>query len=872
MVLRRRLFDRLDHAVHGRVTLLSAEAGSGKTVLLRSWLEDRPRPLAWIDVERGEDDAQRFWDGFVRAIAAGTSGVGGLAEFSPFPNFDGDLIVARLLEDLSSLEDPLVLVIDDLHELVAEGVEEQLGRLVSRLPAQHHLVLSTRRDPGLGVHRLRLRGEIEELRSQDLRFSLEDARKLLKGSGVELSDSGLAAIYERTEGWAAGVRLAALSLASDPDPDRFVADFTGRRSAVADYLVAEVLDGQPAPTRRMLRRTSILDRVSGPLADHLDGGFGSEAILQDLAEIGAFILPIEPGSEWFRYHPLLIDVLRAELLRLEPDGVQDLHAAAASWLADRGRAAEAVHHAVLAGDQDLAVTLLAGNYFSLSLDGRQDTAHHLLRSFPVGAAPADPQLAMVVAADRSTYGSLDQAAEQLALAERRADAVPIAYRNRFDATLALVGLGLARRRGDFSDVLDRFGRLDMSWEAQSAHEIDARNDIRTAALMNLGIVEVWAGRPEQGSGHLEEALALAREIDRPYLEANCLAHLAVAASRHSFARAEAASREALAIVGGHGWGDDPVVVVPALASLAAAQAYTGAFEEADRALDRAEDLLRPGVEPAVAFFLRLVRGALLQARGSLIAARDAYREAAVLEAVMVRPPRLSSQRRWATLQVGLQLDGPDAARGGMAEMTAAELDSGPAHELLARIALEESEPEEALAHLALVIDGQAPSHHPSVVIRSLVLAALAEDRLGDSRSAEDLIERALGLAEPDRLILPFAHVPSREALDRHPRHRTSHRAFLLEILDVLAGQSARPSIGAAPGPPLEELSGAELRVLRYLPSNLRAPEIAAELYISLNTMKTHTRHIYLKLGVHSRTEAVEKAREVGLLGPSARMR
>src|SRR5246127_373545 len=247
------------------------------------------------------------------------------------PDLDGWAVVERLLKDLAPLADRLWLVIDDMHELRSAEALAQLELLVMRAPPELHFVLATRHDLGLRLHRLRLEGELSEIRTADLQFTLAEARELLTAAGVALPEPALAMLHERAEGWAAGLRLAALSLAGHEDPERFAAEFSGSERTVADYLLAEVLERQPGEVRRLLLRTSVLERVSGPLADALTGGSGGERVLQELEEANAFVVALDASRSWFRYHHLFGDLLALELRRTAPDEVPALHRAAAAW-------------------------------------------------------------------------------------------------------------------------------------------------------------------------------------------------------------------------------------------------------------------------------------------------------------------------------------------------------------------------------------------------------------------------------------------------------------------------------------------------------------------------------------------------------------
>ena len=416
---RHALFGRLAEAE--RVVQVSAPAGSGKTVLIRSWIAEAglARHAGWVPA----DGEEGFWISVADALRGTAAGSALVRPLTPAPGLDGWEVVERLLTDLAGLADRLWLVIDDAHLLGSGEVLAQLELLLLRAPAELRFVLATRHDLRLGLHRLRLEGELTEIRAADLRFSLAEARALFGATGVELSDGALARLHRRTEGWAAGLRLAALSLAEHPDPEQFAVDFSGTDRTVAEFLLAEVLDRQSEETRRLLLRTSVLDRVSGPLADVLTGRSGGERILQDLEQAGAFVVSLDAGRSWFRYHRLFADLLQLELRRAEPNERAGLHGTAAGWLAGHGHPVEAVRQAQAAQDWDLAARLLSDHWLDLFLSGRRATLVELVTRFPCRAVAADPELTAVRVACDLIEGSLADAGRHLAVA---ADALPSA--------------------------------------------------------------------------------------------------------------------------------------------------------------------------------------------------------------------------------------------------------------------------------------------------------------------------------------------------------------------------------------------------------------------------------------------------------------
>ena len=362
-----RLIDRgdllaaLDRAAAKKVTIISAPAGSGKTSLLRAWADrpGQPRRLAVVPVQRDQQDAQQFWLALLGAVRDASGTTSGAEPPAATPEFNGQAMVDRVFAELADARDGITLVIDDLHELNSPEALAQLTRLLASLPPNAHAVLATRRDLRLRLHQLRLAGELAEIRAADLRFTERETRELLDASGIALSEAGVALLQRRTEGWAAGLRLAAISLAGHPDPERFVAEFSGTDRTVAEYLIAEMLGRQPADVQDLLLRTSLLDRVNSQLADVLTGRPGSERILLELEDANAFVVSTDPGRTWFRYHHLFADLLRLELRRTLPEEVPELHRRAAEWFIQHGEVAEAIRHIQAAGDWPGAARLLA---------------------------------------------------------------------------------------------------------------------------------------------------------------------------------------------------------------------------------------------------------------------------------------------------------------------------------------------------------------------------------------------------------------------------------------------------------------------------------------------------------------------------------
>jgi LuxR family maltose regulon positive regulatory protein len=858
------LLAALDRATLRKAIVISAPPGSGKTSLLRAW-SDRAsanRQVAFVSVPRDQQDAQQFWLAVLEAIRR-TDAIAASRPPAAAPDFDGDVIVDTVVSELANAAGA-VLVIDDLHELSSADALSQLEQLLSSLPESAHVVMSSRRDPPIKLHRLRLADEVAELRASDLRFSASETRELLAASGINLSDAGAAALYERTEGWAAGLRLAVISLSGHPDPERFVEEFSGTDRAIGEYLMAEMLERQPIEVQGMLLRTSVVDRLNGELADLLAGQTGCEQMLLALEDANAFVVSLDAQRVWFRYHQLLADFLRLELRRTMAEKVPDLHRKAAAWFADHGEAVEAIRHTLAAGDWADAARLLADHLFSLTLDGQEGSIAALLRAFPAGASAKHPELALAHAATQLAQGRLEEASAQLQVAASHVENAPPARQRRLAIAHASLRLALARQSGRYADVVEQVSLLDASTADGSSDVIGMDTELRAVALMNLGIVETWSGRFADADRHVTEGATLAQAIGRPYIEVACRAYQAFPSTSVSVRDARKRGRDAIDLAERYGLRDRPVLA-PAFGAVACMAAWMGELEEGERLLRRGWEVVQADIDPAAAVLLHMVTGMLHGGRGedqpALEALTAAVHAQSLLTGVHILAPVIAEWLAATQARLGM----PDAAR--------ATLDGWPTEhgQMIgidlgrAAMRLEEGDPATALAVLADVQAFVPPPGFPAYgLVERHVLAGLAHLALDDRTAAAAAAEAALAAAEPDRLIFPFAMHHAGELLEVLPRHQTAHSALVADVTDLLRGAPA-PGIARERLLPPEELSPSELRVLRFLPTNLTRPEIARSLGVSVNTVNTHIRSIYSKLGASDRSSAVRQARELRLL-------
>jgi LuxR family transcriptional regulator, maltose regulon positive regulatory protein len=865
LIQRGELLASLDRATAAKVTLISAPAGGGKTSLLQAWADGPGQPyrLAVVQVQRDQEDAQQFWLAVLTAVRAASGAPGEAEQLAATPDFNEAAVGERVLSELAEYRDRTFLVIDDLHELTSPEALMQLTRLLEKLPQHVHAILATRRDLPLRLHKLRLAGELAEIRAADLRFTEGETREFLETSGIALSEAGASKLHQRTEGWAVGLRLAVISLASSPDPEKFIAEFSGSSRTVAEYLLAEMLERQPAEVQQLLLRTSLLDRVNGELADLLTHHAGSEGILLDLEDANALVVSLDPARTWFRYHRLFADLLRLELRRRLPEELPVLHRLAAQWLSEHGEIVDAIRHTQAAGDWSDAARLLADHSFGMTLDGQVQTIESLLRVFPPGAVTEGPDLPLARATSELARGHLDEAAAHLTVAETAITSTPPDRKHRLEVATAALRLSLARKRGHLAGVVEQVRFLASPITGQSDEDIALDSDLRAVALMNLGIVEAWSLANHDSERHLQEGADLARKIGRPYLEVACLAELAFASKIEPFATTRRRCREAIALAEHHGWGAEPVIS-PALVNLAGTHIWTGEFDEGERWLRRAAHALETDTGPVIRLLLHLGTGTLLSGRRRQREALAEFTAAEHLQAQLQGTHALARQLVSWRLATQARLGQASEARASLAALGADLAASGEISNARAAISLAEGNPAASLAEVQDVLNELAPVIGYVTVVEANLLAALAHRELRDQRAATAAVERALALAEADRLVLPFAMTGSLELLEAIPRHETAHAALLADILNIMRGSSIAPR-NEPQSRRMEQLSPSELRVLRYLPTNLSRPEIASALSVSVNTVNTHIRNIYAKLQAQDRSSAVQRAREMRLL-------
>jgi LuxR family maltose regulon positive regulatory protein len=864
LVARKRLFGALDEGIREGLVLLSAPAGAGKTVLVSSWIAARklPGPACWLSLDGEDNDACRLLDDLLSALRC--SGLiepgSALGRLKPPVGARTERFLALLVNGLAELESPLVLVLDEVHELTSPQATAAIDFLVRHAPEQLRLVLAGRADPPLPIERLRVGGALTELRIADLAFDPGETAELCRQLDLTLAEDEVERLWTRTEGWAAALRLAAFSLHGHPEPARFLAEFAGTDRAVADYLVSEVLAGLPLDRREFMLRTCLVDAVSPELADALTGLEGATLTLASIEHLGAPVQATDAEGHWYRYHPLFGELLRAHLRHAHPEELPHLHRRAARWYREQGQTMPAIRHALAGEDWVQAGGMIAESWLDLFLCGRSAAMRGPMAQLPPDIVAADPRLAAAFAGSRLQDGDLQDAERHLAIARRARGQVTGRERELLDVILTTVGLYHARLRVCPEDAERLAHRLADMARASSHH---CWASLRSFALSNLGAAHLWSGDPDAATAHLQEALALATEEPHEQIAMDCLAQLAlVHLLNGELSRAEELSAQAVETAEQRGWCEGPAAACAYLASAACAY-QRGEFERAEGLLARAATAAATA-EATV----RLATG-LLQAL-ALAAAGPRSAEHGALKLRAIRAELHDCDPAPEFLGVALEDIEPRVlVAAGELEQAAATValarERAPQRlELLvlqASIDLRLGELERAAASLAEALEGDTSDAHHATLLEGWLVQALLAHSGGEEDAASRALDRALATAEhePFRDAFLLNGPAVREVLELQARTGTAHPALLEVLLD---GVGQRAPAGTMPAEPLTER---EQRILRYLPTMLSNAEIGAEVFVSLNTVKTHLRSIYRKLDASGRAEAVEKARRLGLL-------
>ena len=859
---RPRLSDRLTEAAGHPVTLVSAGPGFGKTLTVAAWSRSGAAPgrVAWLSVDETDNDLQAFWSDVLGALAtAGALPAGSaLSEVVPTAGF-GAAELHRVRAGLAELPTTVTLVLDDFHLISNRLVVDSVGQLLEHQPPQLRLVLTTRADPAMRLHRLRVSGGVTDLRAADLAFTPPEAAELLHRNGIHPTPTQLEALLDRTEGWAAGLRLAVMGL--DPaDIDDGIAGFTGTDRLVAEYLIEEVLDRLPATDRQFLLTTSVTERVSAALANELTGRGDGQLVLDRLVAQNALLVGLAGRTEWFRFHPMLRDLLAHRLTMERPGAADDLHLRASRWFAAHGEPIPAIRHAAAARQWDEVGRLLT------------DIA------WPLVVTPSGPALvsALGPAADMALIDPTPSTLLASAVRHFHRHDFEAMLRDSNDAADLLTGVPVGDRRPadaliGMMRVVHSRARNPARTAPTAAHllgvlgapgrRLPSTRHHRVITTNNLAIGRLWSGELDDAATALSTVRASSRELGLGLTELGALGHLALLDAIHG-RLADAARRAAAGhdIAQRRGWLGEPIALVLFLAR-AITHLERNQLDQAATAIEEGLAISRDGSDAACRVALCITDIAVAATRRDAPAASAA---AARLDIIRDKagdlPPMLA---RWCVIahaDADLACGDPDAALNRL-ETAAEAIGYTTTLERIvrAKARLMLDQPPAALGLLDPMPTSSAP--YRVSLIDANVLTAVAADRMNRATAALTAITQAVDLAHDAGITRPFlAAGPRIPALLSRHRHLIARH---LDFTQLLAADDSTAG-GAAPAP-LEPLTERELAVLSYLPTMLKTGEIAADLFVSANTVKTHQQAIYRKLGVNTRRDAVERARASKLL-------
>ncbi len=887
LVCRPILIERLNSGLAGNLTLVSAPAGFGKTTLLSQWAGSVERLVAWVSLDRGDNDRTRFWTYVIAAMQRVRPNLGEMSALSTSPSQSPptEALLTGLINEIAEMDaQPFVLVLDDYHLIDDRQVNEDVAFLVEYTPSEMHVILSGRADPPWPLARMRARRQMNELRSKDMRFTQEEAAAFLNDvMGLALSAEDTAILDSQTEGWIAGLQMAALSMQGREDVSGFIKAFSGSHRFILDYLVEEVLERRPAGTRDFLLKTSVLERMTAPLCDAVAGRDDSAHVLAELEQANLFLVPLDDERRWYRYHHLFGDLLYSRLEQHHPDQIEALHCRASEWFEQSGLLAEAMSHASAAGDTERQVRLIAGNVLTMAYLGELTILVQWLDALPVDAGRDQPWFHVSRAWVLVFAGHLDDVEQHLHDAEEALGAAPRGDNAEFTSGydhvtghIAAIRGYVAGLRGEFPQPIeyarealarlpenDAIARgwttllLAVVWRAQGdlaqAEQafLDATTISRNSGNVPLAVDVLWEyGVQQQMQGQLhkafdtcQEVLQLAAEhVERGgrRLPPTGYTHIGISTILYEWNDLEPAltqAEEAARLC--KRWGMADAILRSQLQLAMTLQAngdVDGAFSIMQEARQVAETTLSPMYRNAVA----MVTAQLHLSQGNVPAAS-----------------------RWAEGQ-GLSADDEFGFQQGIAYSVFARLliaqGGAPLHG--------------ALGVLQRLQELSAAAGAVGNLIGVLALKALALQAQGDEAAALKSLKQALSLGEREGYMRTFIDegAPMRELLRKASASGMAPQ-YVGRLLAAMTGETALASEGeAADRPPedgaqhlVEPLTERELDVLRLLKTSLSATEIAGQLVVAPSTVRSHIKNIYGKLGVHRRMEAVERAGELGLV-------
>ncbi|WP_193315172.1 LuxR C-terminal-related transcriptional regulator [Nostocoides sp. F2B08] len=877
VVSRRRVEDLLDQCVRRRaLTVVTGAGGSGKTYAVAMWARaaaESPEPLvvAWASLDRADRDPHRFWQTVVGALqrVAATEVMQSIA----VPSVPTQAFVDSMTSALAHEAGHLVLVLDDVHELAGSDALDALEALVPAMPPAQRLVLVSRHDPPLHLHRLRLADRLGEIRGAELAFSRIEARELLKEHGLCLDDEALDHLMNTTEGWAAGLRLAMMALNPEDDPSSAVARFDGRHTLVSGYLLDEVVAGLGENRAEFLLRTCVVDRVCASLAGALTGDETAGVLLESLVRDNVLVSALNSG--WYRYHPMLLETLRMRLRVASPSLVTEQHLRAQVWFEEEGEWLEALRHAVVSGDHDRAVEVALRSASVLMFSPDRVRLGQILGALPVEEA-LDPESRLCQGLVAYSVGDTDALGTWVARAATGLREIPEPRRQVATLVHRLLETAAARRAGDpdrmyaaacDAETIVRANPPSRAWSLYAGLVVSMR-----------GVAELWLGRAQEAKRLLTEAV-IGVDVERFGTHAQISHGGLLALSTVScglVAEGRATAERVLAAAQSSGWIES---YESGAAWLTMAIAHLQAVEliEAEHALMRAQYTGIGARDPFLGAVLALVAGRHALTSGDVTRAQRALGTVDRWAAQWPRLTIVGYLRGALASEIALAAASPQRAaailtdldeRSALERYGRPRLQSDPVSITRGHVYLAIGEPEHAREAVAAMLETDG-----SVASEAWVVEALAQDRLRHDASALAALARAIEIGAAGNAVQGFVRPNERitALLRRHLTLEGAEPEFVARVLDFLdrravsAVDQRAPEVSERTSPSPISLTERELSVLAYLPTLSTNPEIADELNISVNTVKQHLKTINRKLGVNSRREAVRVARRLGLL-------
>ena len=882
LVPRPRLGKLLAEGMDRKMTLISAPAGFGKTTLMSEWRlihSDSGWPIGWVSLDEGDDDLPRFLSYLVAALQAIDEGAGEDALLmlrSPQPP-PVETVMTAVVNDVAQIPRDFALVLDDYHVIMDEEIHRAVAFLLDHLPPQAHLVIASRADPPLPLARLRARGQLTEVRAADLRFTIEEAEAYLRGvMGLDLPEESVAALEEKTEGWIAGLQLAALSARGREDASRLAEAFTGSNRHVFGYLAEEVLDRQPEDVQRFLLQTSVLERLSASLCDAVtDRGDGQE-MLERIEEANLFTVALDDDGHWYRYHHLFADALRRRLRQSNPELERELHLRASEWYEREGFANQAVRHALAAGDPERAALLVERHARTMLARSEMTALSGWIDALPTDLVCSRPRLCLAHGWTLLVNLKINELLSRVEEAERaltdreRSDEFSDDERNRLLGEATALRAYAAFYRSDPSRCVEL---------CREALQLIPQEDlfVRSAAAFCMGQAQLMVGGVEEAENAFAEAADIARRTNNTLLSVFATANLGnIQRARGRLREAHENCLRALGLATGKGGRPLPVATV-AHYWLGMLLYEFNDLEEAARHLGQCMELGRRGGAEGIALAGSLILAFVRLARGDEEGAHDLVWEAE-RQARGTDPSTVELVSAHLALLLLAREDLRGAIRWAEESGLSVEDDLNYQRELtykaFARVLAARGKTQGALRLIERLLHTAEETGREDSTIKLLTLKAVTLLAHHDKRGALATLQSALALAEPEGYVRtfvdegePMAQLLSEVRLSLARDHGTTSRVSPEYVGKLLASLEQPPPKRTPSGvePLTEPLSDRELEVVRLVAAGMKNAEIARELFVVVGTVKTHLNSAYRKLGVSSRTQAISRARDLELL-------